>query len=59
MIMDYEQIRHEAKEEEYCGSGYDPDDVVSIYCPDCDENFLVIAGEIECPDCGHKAVECK
>jgi len=57
MAVDIEQIKHEAKEEEY-NKGYDPEDIVLIYCKLCDDEFSVIAGEAECPLCGGASEVC-
>lgn len=35
----------------------DPDDIVLMYCPKCDEEYQVVAGEIECPICGQDMSE--
>ena len=32
--------------------GVDPDDIQTWRCPVCDKYHQVIAGEVECPDCG-------
>ena len=57
--MDKEQIRHEAKEDEYRGSCYyDPEDIILIYCKACGEEFSIIAGEADCPICDEPSEIC-
>ena len=36
---------------------YDPDDIVVIYCPECDETHNVICGEDKRPVCGADCVD--
>lgn len=35
----------------------DPDDIVLVYCPTCDEEYQLVAGETECPICGSETKE--
>lgn len=39
-------------------NGFDPDDIVLMYCEDCDEEYQVIAGVTECPICNKELEEC-
>lgn len=36
----------------------DPDDIILVYCPSCDEEYQVVEGESECPICREPVETC-